>query len=315
MEHLSRARMRLVPLLSCLLFFVSVTAAKASAVSPMRRELRRRTLLITDASVHSVAEVHVARGTPTTLVFQVPLRENGVLLADVGGHFYPAQVSERTLIVIPRRDVPRQDITTLTVTLEDGTVLPFTLRTLRRQVDLQIDVQVALDKRAAPDSAPALKALSTQLRAQLDECKASSGAAGVTKLAALILAQDPAKPQAFNVQRHSVHYVDKQSRLWVEVTQVYRLFDLTYAVLTIQNRDPAKAWVLDRPEVALRGGGEGAELRVVSFTSDMASLAPDESAKVVVAFASPARGVGQEVVLSLLEKNGNRHFKVEGLAL
>lgn len=293
---------------------LSFCASNARA-DAARRELRKRTLVISDATANSIAELHVAGGVPTTLVFQLPVREHGVLLADTSGSFYPAQVSERTLLLVPKRDLQRRRLTTLTVTLEDGTVLPFKLTTAPHQVDLQVDVQVTLERRAAPESAQALKAISTQLRSQLDECKSSSGSAGVSKVAALILAQDSQKPQSFTVQRQGVHRVDKQSRLWVEVTQVYRLFDFTYVVATIQNRDPSKPWVLDRPEIAVRGEGESADVRIAAYTWDASALAPDESARVVIAFATPSRGFSHDLVLSFLEKSGTRHFKLEGLPL
>src|SRR4051812_1778774 len=54
-------------------------SAKARA-TPAKRELRRRPLRITDDSAASVTEIHVAAGTPSTLSFQVALKDNGVLL-------------------------------------------------------------------------------------------------------------------------------------------------------------------------------------------------------------------------------------------
>src|SRR5262249_40084682 len=69
------------------------------------------------------------------------------------------------------------------------------------------------------------------------------------KVASLILGQELAKPHSFTVAQHTAHRLDKQNRLLAEVKRVYRLFELTYLVVTIENRDPSKVWVLDRPEI------------------------------------------------------------------
>ena len=53
----------------------ALTAPKGSVARP-KRELRRRTLTINDANANSVAEIHVAGGVPTTLVFEIPFKEN-----------------------------------------------------------------------------------------------------------------------------------------------------------------------------------------------------------------------------------------------
>ncbi len=294
-------------------------AAPALSATPAKtgpkRELRRRTLTITDASTNTVSELHVAGGVPTTLTFQVPVKENGVLLADVAQKFYPPQLTEQSVLLVAKADLAPKAVTTLAVTLVDGTILPFVLVTSRKDVDLQVDVVVALEKRAAPESSPALKAALAQMRAQLDECQSSAGDAGVAKVASLILGQDLDKPQAFTVERRTLHRLDKQSRLLVELKHVYRLFNLTYAVLALQNRDPSRVWVLDRPEVGLMGTSQTSDVKVVSFASELSAIPSDETGKVVVVFNTPPQGVDHRFFLSLLEKNGNRHVKLEDLSL
>ena len=142
-------------------------AARKAEKVPVKRDLRRRPLRITDDSSDSISEIHVAAGTPTTLSFQVAIKEGEIVLADVKGNFYPPQLTDKAVILVPKEDLPEGEVTSLSVALTDGTLLPFKLVTAPGDVDLQVDVEVALDKKAAPDSAQALKAANTQLRAQL----------------------------------------------------------------------------------------------------------------------------------------------------
>jgi uncharacterized protein (TIGR02268 family) len=292
-----------------------VLATAAPPKGGAKRELKRRTLTITDASTSTVSPLHVAGGVPTTLTFQLPVKENGVLLADVGGKFYPPQLTEQSVVLVAKSDLRPKDVTTLEVTLVDGTILPFALVQAKAEVDLQVDVVVALEKRAAPESPTGLKTALAQVRAQLDECQATAGDAGTAKVAALILGQDLDKAQAFTVERRSLHRLDKQARLLVELRNVYRLFNLTYAVLTVENRDPSRMWVLDRAEVGLMANSQTSDVKVLSFASELSGIPSDESSKVVVVFNTPPQGVEHRFFLSLLEKNGNRHVRLEDLSL
>jgi uncharacterized protein (TIGR02268 family) len=282
-----------------------------AAKEPPKRELKRRTLTINDANVSSIAELHVAAGVPTTLAFQLPVKEGGVTLADVTGAFYPAQQTDKTVILVPRSDLASGALTTVSVTLSDETLLAFKLSSSPTDVDLQVDVVVELVKRATAESAHALKAALGQCRAQVDELQATAGTAGIAKVSALILAQDLDKPQAF--ERHAIHKLDKQSRLLVEARLVYRVFGLTYLVLTVENRDPVKPWVLDRPEIRLAGGAEVTDVKVQTFSSELPSLPSGEVERIVVVFTTPPQDVHQRINLSLLEKDGNRHVQLDSI--
>ncbi len=294
-------------------------AAPPSSASPSSPtpslELIRRTLTITDETLSTVAEIHVAEGVPTSIAFQIPLRTGGVLLADAQDVFYPPQAMERVVLLVPKKAPRPGALTTLTVTLEDGTILPFRLTTHPSRADVQVDVVLQLEARASPESPAALRAANTQLRAQLDECQATQGRAGIRNVASLIVAQDAERPQTFIVERRELRALDKQSRLLVQVRQVYRLFDYTYVVLTVENRDPTRAWVLDRPEVKVDGGGEAADAKVEAFVAEMNALPPDEVERVVIAFKTPEQTASQTYTLQLFEKNGNRHVRLEGLRL
>jgi len=144
---------------------------EALAGPPIRRELKRRLLQVTDATSTTVPQVHVAAGIPTTLAFRVPIKPEAVLMADTAGVFpEKTRATATSVLLTPRADLPSTAVATLTVTLEDGTILPFLLTSLPGEADLQVDVDVALQARQAPESAGTLASVVSQLQQRLDEC-------------------------------------------------------------------------------------------------------------------------------------------------
>jgi len=277
-----------------------------------KRTLVRRALLISDATLTTIPEVRVAAGVPTTLAFRQPLNEKLITLADVTDSFLPVRSTARTVQLIPKTELAAGTLTTLTLSLADGTVLPFLLTSATRDVDVQIDIDVKLDKEAPSESSQALRILTEQLRSRLEDCVAGSDSVGVSKVAAFIVKEDPDKPQV--LESHAIHALDKQSRLLVEVKRAYRLFGHTYVVLTVENRDSSKAWVFDRTEISLTGD-ETTELKVSSSSTDTPSIGPDEVLKLVIAFVTPPQTAKQHFAVALFEKNGSRHVRLENLGL
>jgi uncharacterized protein (TIGR02268 family) len=295
-----------------LLAFLFALGEAHAAPGQHTRELRRRTLKLDDASVTTLPELHVAGGTATVLTFSIPLQEGGAIPGAVKELFYPlAQTGDRTVIVVPKKDLVSP--VPLSVSLQDGTVITFKCLSAPRDADAQVDVILALRARAPEQSASSLKLLVGQLRGQLDDCKATSGEAGAHKLAELLLAQSLDTPQAF--ERHPLRFTQKDNRLLVEARWAYRLLGLTYVVLTVENRDPDRVWVLDRADVKVTGGGEAADIRVKSIASELPSLAPEVSERVIVAFPTPSTSGKQKVTLMLFEKDGPRTVSLSGLEL
>lgn len=284
--------------------------ALAAERSPAQRELRRRTLTIDDQSLATLPEIHVAGGDATILNFQVPVKDQGVILPNAQGTFYPLSQADRTVVLVPKADLTTP--ASVSVTLVDGTVLSFKLVSVPRERDVQVDVVVNLRSRGPPESAAAMQAALERLRTQLDECQGGSSAAVASRIASLLLAQDLDEREVFD--RRRFRGGDKQGRLLVEARLAYRMLGLTYLVFTVENRDPERAWTLGRAEVQLTGGAEAADLRVLAATTELASLAPGVEEKVVVAFATPARTPGQRLTVSLLEKEGSRRVVLEGLS-
>lgn len=283
-------------------------AAAGAAHAGDKRELRRRAITIDDAALTSVPEIRVAGGTPTILTFEVPVKEGGAVLADVRGVFYPPTQTDRTVMLVPKTDLARPE--PLNVSLADGTVLTFKLVTIPREADVQVDIAVALRKRASPDSAQALRMMNEQLRGELDECRDGAANAGAAKLAALLIAQSLDQPQTF--ERRPLHIGDKQSRLLVQGRWVYRLLGLTYMVFTVENRDPQRSWVLDRVEVRLTGGRDAVDVKVVSAQSELPILPPGTAERVVVAYETPPMSPSQRFKVTFHEKDGPRLVALEG---
>lgn len=298
----------------------SASAAAGASAGPKTkpgktfvRELKRRTIKVTD---DAVIELHVAANTPLTLFFPTEVDARRVVMPDTTGVFDAPQVQGKALVLVAMKDLPTNVAVTLQVTLVDGTSLPaFSLKTVPNETDLTVDVELDLKRRVSQESTAALKQQLAEVQSRLDECQQSAGDTGAEKVAALVLSQDVNKASSFTVERHNLRELDKQSRLLVELRQAYRLFDLTYVVLTVENRDPSKPWVLERIEVAVVGGSGSAETRTLTLAKEFNALPPGEIGKYVVAFKTPAQETNHKFKLQLLEQNGNRHFVFDGVKL
>jgi len=305
-----RVLVRAVSMALLVLGLAGDVAAAAEPRSPPRRELRRRILVIDDQTLGSLPELHVAGGSATILSFEVPVRQNGALIMGTPELFHVPTQSEKTVVLVPKVDLTQP--VALSIALSDGTALSFKLATVAKDADVQVDVILALKNRAPPDSAEALRTTVAQLRAELDDCRGSSASAGAAKVAALLLGQSLDEPQAFD--RHSLRGGDKQNRILVEARWAYRLVGLTYLVFTVDNRDPARPWVLDRVEMKLTGAGEPADLGVLATTTDVQLVAPGQGSKVIVAFKTPAQSASHRYTATFVEKDGGRRVVLEGLS-
>jgi uncharacterized protein (TIGR02268 family) len=290
------------------LLLVSADAAGASAAPA--RELRHRTLTIGDRDVDTLPEVHVSGGATTLFTFPAPISDGGAVLADPRGLFYPPTQTDRTVIVAPKADLVAP--AALHVSLVDGTVVTFKLASVPSDSDAQIDVVLALRIRASADSGPALRRALEVCHAEVDECRAGAAHAGVRGLAALLFTEAADASQAFD--RHPLHGGDRQNGLLVQGSFSYRLMGFTFLVFRLENRDPGQAWTFERAEVRLEGKGEVADVKVLAEAAEVQTLAPSEAGRVVVAFKSISRALGQKFTVTFREKDGGRHAVLDGLS-
>jgi uncharacterized protein (TIGR02268 family) len=278
------------------------------------REPQRRTITVDDASVNTLPEVRVAGGLATVLTFSVPLaeRDTNALEGAYKARFHQiVQTTDRTIVLLPVKDL---DITIpVTVALRDGTVLVFRCVSVPRQYDGQLDVIIALKNRAPVESVAALKTRIGVLQGDLDQCRATTGDAGASKLASLLLTQDSDQSQAFD--RRRLRRIEKDKRLLVEARWAYRLLGLTYLVLSVENRDPDRVWSFDRAEVKVASGKMLTDIAVKAAVVEMPQLPPDAAGHVVVAFPTPASTGPVTVSVTLHEKDGGRSATLGGIEL
>jgi hypothetical protein len=88
-----------------------------------------------------------------------------------------------------------------------------------------------------------------------------------------------------------------------------------YVVLTVENRDPERAWVLDHAEVKVNGSANNTDVQVKTLATEFSSLAPEAVQRVVVGFTTPATNVSQSITLTLHEKDGSRQISLSNLDL
>lgn len=286
-------------------------AAAAAAVEAPARKLERRTLTIDDASVNTLPEVYVAGGSATVITFQVAISEGGAMTGVAQNLFVQVAQTDKTIILLPKADLKAP--VPLNVSLVDGTVLTFELRSNAKRVDAQLDVLLNLKRRAATDSLAALKARVSQSQADLEACRATTGDAGARKIATLLLEQSAEEtPQAFDRRRVSV--MARENRMLVEGLWVYRMMGTTYVILNVENRDPERQWVLERATARLTTKGAQQDVPVKVHVTDTPAVGPESSGRVVLAFPTMTGG-RQEVAITLEEKDGGRTVTLRGVEL
>lgn len=282
------------------------TLARAKEATAGGRKVVNRTLVFDDQS--TIPEVHLAKGIPTTLSFPVKLAQ--VAVRDDEHLLYKERISNNVLVLTPKETLPKGQVVPVSVTLEDNSVLSFLAVSDPAQVDYQLAIEVKF-QRAAPASVESLKQTIAELQSRLDELQSDSPRLAVRQITSLVLSQDPQSPAAKTFTGYTLHGADKQSHLVLRVHHLYRLFRYSYLLLTVQNRDPSKVWVLDHPELRFVGSAETQTITILSFESEKQSLGPEELSKIAVAFESPAQTPGQKIIIRLVEKGGPRQAEIE----
>jgi hypothetical protein len=310
----------MTPLLVLLLSLAAPPGTRVAAATSKKekppaapRELARRSVTVDDATKD--VPLSVGAGVVTTLSFSSAVES--VFLPDPKGLFDgPPQSAGKVVFLRPLKELVKGEALTMQVTLTDGTSLPpFLITSTPERADLFLDVSVQLQKKASADSASNLKVQLSELMGRLDECQQSSGDKGAIKVAEMVLKQDFSKPAAFVVERHNTRQLDKQAKLLVETRHLYRLFDTSYLVLTIENREPDRLWVFERAEVQVEGGST-VEARVLDVAQEMSAGIPSgEESKMVIVFRTPEQDASHAYTLKLFEKSGNRHVVLSGLKL
>lgn len=307
--------MKLVHVVLLFSSFVSVAAAPkvAAAKRPTQVEAAvggDRTLTITDAT--TMGEVKLAPpGQTTTLTFPIDVVPDKVVHADPKMRLFQPMAQGALIVITTKEALGPGTSVPLTVTLVDGTQLNFALIGATGPFDRFVRVELAMTERAGAGNAQRLKTQLQEVQSRLDECLHEGADEGVRKLGASILKQDLSKPDVFTVEKRAYRSgIDKQNRLLVETHYLFRLFDLTYLVITTENRDPTKPWVLERAELSAVGSSAAVDVKVTSVEQELNVIPPGEMSKMVIAFRMPQLESSQRFTLKLFEKNGSRHFEL-----
>lgn len=292
---------------------LSLLVLPQMSLAAKARKLVQREVEINDDNVNEVPMLRMAKEVPLMMTFSQPLR-GPIMLAEHEGNFAVQQQPDGVLLMALREPNPKA-VVTLTATVEDGTMVVFSIGPDAKETDVRVHVSVKLRRKATMDSPIVLKAINEELRGELDACLSISGDDGIRKVAALALQQESGRPVAFTVERRQLRKIDKQARLLVEVMALYRLFEHSYVVISVKNRDPSRVWVLERPELEAHGKAGAFPLKVVTYSAEKPQLGPDESEKIVIAYKTPDEAMGNRLTVRLKEKQGDRHITVAGLQL
>ncbi len=282
------------PLVLARLVLLMGTAALSQPQAPAR-ELKRQRVLVTGAGATPVAEVRVAPGFATTLLFDAPLVPGAVTLEGPPGHFAHVEVREHFILLVPARALAPAERRVLTVRFADEqapTQAAFALVEHPSEVDTQVDVV------RRPLSVEALQA---QLAAERARCAAGvlsglilSGVLGKEGVTSTVLKRQPTAEGV-------VVYPGNPARL-------YRAGRRWAVAVTLSNPEGAAPWVPGEARLHWLGEngqpvGETSRLPVHLTTPQ---LAPGESGWMVVEWDVPEEGTPGVVSLELTDHEGRR---------
>lgn len=263
-----------------------------------------RVLAITDENANDVFPVAVAHGKSTWLLLPAAVKPPLSAKAELG-----PELNGKLLILTPPAPLAPDERFPLVVNLDDGgPPVVFEVRAGGAQYDSRVTVERQLQRRLSSDSAQAVGERLELCRQELDELRAGGGAKNV--LAAAVAAV-PAGRTATLV-RHDLNETTKQNFVWVKARHSYRLFDFTFAVLEVSNRQDGTVWVMRGATVRQRDGGD--TIPVVVQNDQPKGIRAGETARIVVGFATPADNT-RRVDLTLTDDAGSRNVVLENLAL
>src|SRR4051794_13290971 len=123
------------------LFLLPLLGGVAAGAAPLHpRRMTRRSIYLSQEPGEGVPEILVGARTVTTLRFESPVDALRTKLEGGEGRFEPLLIGGQSLTLFPLRELAPQDRFRLTVALESGPLLPFTLLSNPEQVDAQVEV-------------------------------------------------------------------------------------------------------------------------------------------------------------------------------
>lgn len=222
------------------------------------------------------------------------------------------RIAEHTAYLHALKAARPGDRAVLTLTLDGGRPLTFTVRTVAEDAAADTSVQIRLP--VAPGETPALcEAAVQRVRDELRACLDTDRERGVSLVASLLL-DAPEGGEVLETRGLGVR--DKQGRIFVEVVDAVRLFGHTYVRLSLENRDGSgKVWQPGEPAVVVEGPGPRRRSLAVVSVRDAEAVETGAAARMVIAVETPQLPKGAKVRLTLPEREGDRHLVLDDLSL
>lgn len=295
-------------LLLATLCLVSATIAASPTVS--RPRPLHRSLFLSEEPKEPAPEIRVAALTSTTLRFEIPPSPSHTKIGGWEARFEPLLVGGYSVGIVALHELSPKDRVPLTVTLMDGTVLPFTLVPAQETVDTQVDVFLHTEslhalKRALKDEREEKEKLQAELLRHQQEALSTEHA-----LATLILNKALGKGAYKKRQRWTFQEpalaTDIDLLLTTGVAPGY-----VAAVFTITNKSQEQPWTLG--EVRLTSNATG-QRKPCAVRMHSPSIAPGQTGRVVIVTSLLQEQSGL-FLLEVFRENGLRDFALINLTL
>ncbi|HYO72915.1 MAG TPA: DUF2381 family protein [Archangium sp.] len=295
----------------CLVPANIVASPTASRPQPMHRSL-----FLSDEPKDSAPEIRVAARTSTTLRFEIPPSPSLTKLGGWEARFEPPLVGGSSVVVVALHELSPKDRVPLTVTLMDGTVLPFTLVAAQEMVDAQVDVfldteSVRALKRALEDEREENNRLQAENLRHQQEALSTEHA-----LATLVLNKAFGEHALTTRQRWTL----KSPGIGTDIEADIDLLLLpekivpgyVAALFTITNKSREQAWTLG--EVRLTNMATG-EIKPYAVRMHSTRIAPGQTGHLVIVTSLLNPEGSGSFLLEVFRKNGLRDFAFIDLKL
>jgi len=302
------------PLLLITLCMVSANIAASPTVS--RPQPLHRSLFLSNEPPGSTPEIRVAARISTTLRFEIPPSPSLTKLGGWEARFEPPLVGGSSVAVVALHGLSPKDRVPLTVTLMDGTVLPFTLVAAQEIVDVQVDVFLntesvhALRRALKEEREEKEKHQAENLRHQQEELSTEHA------LATLVLNRAFGKRALTTRQRWALKSPGIDTDIEADVNLLLLpekiIPGYVAAVFTITNKSREQPWTLGEVRLTNMVTGEGKPYAVRMHST---RIAPGQTGHLVIvtSLLNP-KGSGS-FLMEVFRKNGLRDFALIELKL
>lgn len=297
----------LKPLL--LLAALSLTCLIMAASPPVSwPQPRHRSLYLSGEANEPGQEIQVAARTSSTLRFDLPPTPSRAVLGGWADRFEPPLVGGGSVVVFPLHALSPKDRVPLTVTLADGTVLPFTLVPAQEAVDTQVDVFLHME------SVHALRQALKEARAEKEKLQAENlrhqqeSLSTEHALATLLL--NKALLQSAYTKRQ--RWTSQEPSLAADIDLLIPKIVPGYAavVFTITNKESEQPWTLGEVRLTNKATGQRKPCAVRMLST---SIAPGQTGRLVVVTSLLQKS--ELFLLEVFRKNGLMDFALIDLKL